>query len=46
MSFIYREDDNILVFDGGYPDECEHLYEQIKKVGNVVHTWLDRKSVV
>ena len=39
MSFIYSEDDNILVFDGGYPDECEHLYEQIKKVGNTVHTW-------
>ena len=39
MSFIYSEDDNILVFDGGYPDECEHLYEQIKKVGTTVHTW-------
>lgn len=39
MSFIYSEDDNILVFDGGFPFEYENLYTHLKKLGTHVHTW-------
>lgn len=39
MSFIYSEGGKVCVFDGGYPFECENLYERIKNVGGEVDTW-------
>lgn len=39
MSFIYSEDENVIVFDGGFSFEYENLYTHLKKIGTHVHTW-------
>ena len=38
-SFILQNGGSTIVIDGGFPQEAEHLHEQIKAVGGVVNGW-------
>lgn len=38
-SFILQNGASTIVIDGGFPQEAEHLYEQVKAAGGVVNGW-------
>lgn len=39
MSFIFRSDNHLVVFDGGFASEAENLYQTLKELGGVVDMW-------
>ncbi len=38
-SFIIHDENNLLVFDGGFPSEAEYLHSYLSELGGVVNGW-------
>lgn len=39
LSFIFRSEKHMIVFDGGFASEADNLYQTLKSLGGVVDMW-------